>query len=75
MTEKGSDELLRKVTDPDRVMQGVEDEEDWLADEEDIVSQTSPASDEPGETHPDPDETPDGQPPEFDPLPEGDDAA
>jgi hypothetical protein len=69
MTEKGSDELLRKVADPDRVMQGVENEEGWLADEEARVVATAPADEEPGQAYPDPDATPEGAPPEYDPLP------
>jgi len=70
MTEKGSDELLLElIDDPDTIDDAAVDDEERLGEEEDRVIAAGPATDEPGEQHPDPDETPSGDPPEYDPLP------
>lgn len=68
-SEKGSDELLAEVGDPAVITEVLEADEHALADEEQRVAKTAPAQDEPGEGYPDPDETPDGDPPEYDPTP------
>ena len=70
MTEKGSDELLAELGDPEQVMAQAEATEAALAAEEELVSSTAPLDDG-DEDYPDPDEAPPADEPhdEFDPLP------
>jgi len=68
MTEKGSDELLAEAgaTDIDAMVGA---EEARGAQEEANLAATPPADDEPGQQYPNPDETPDGEAEEYDPMP------
>ena len=68
-TETGSDARLREVADMGAINRGYRLERFRHMLEEWRVRQTAPASDEPGQGHPDPDETPPGDPPDYDPLP------
>lgn len=71
MTEQGSDTLFKRIANWDEVMDGVHDEEARLLAEEIRVTAVTPSRREPGIQYPQRDETPDGPPPEFDPLPAG----
>ena len=68
MTEPGSDELLAQVGDPAQVYGLADAEQRALDAEEDRVLATEP-EDDPGTQYPDPDETPDGDAEEYDPMP------
>lgn len=67
MTEKGSDELLAELGDPEQRLAAEQAE---LVAEERRVRE-APAADDPGRPYPNPDEPPPGgqDHPEFDPLP------
>lgn len=67
----GSDEHLARIADVGAVNRDARYEAFRLLLEEWRLRNTSPAEDEPGEDHPDPDETPpaDQEHPEFDPTP------
>lgn len=69
MTEKGSDEQLLSAADVGAINRGYRLERFRHMLEEWRVRAMSADVDEPGESHPDPDETPEGDPPEYDPLP------
>lgn len=68
MTEKGSDELLAEVADAP-VDRAVAETEAQLDAEERRLRAISPAEHELSGAYPDPDETPSGDPPEYDPTP------
>lgn len=67
--QPGSDEMFRELADTSRIKVDVRVDDRHRAVEEWRVAHISEAGDEPGEQHPDPDETPSGDPPEYDPLP------
>lgn len=70
MTEFGSDEQLERKADTSAVNRDAR-REAWrsLLEEWRTRMQPTEALGEPGEQFPDPDETPPGNPPEYDPLP------
>lgn len=69
MIEPGSDELLRARRHEEDIAEPVLEDDDRRAVEEQRVVDAEPADDEPGEPHPDPDQTPAGEAPEYDPTP------
>ena len=66
-TEIGSDAMLPDGYDPTAEIEADETE---LAAEQARVDAMTPAEDEPGRQYDDADVTPDGQPPEYDPVPD-----
>jgi hypothetical protein len=68
MTEKGSDELLAELGDTHEVMAPVIADAIALGEEERRVVSAEP-EDDPGTQYPDPDEVPDGEGEEYDPMP------
>lgn len=70
-TDPGSDDMFAELADTSAINHGYRLERlRLLLEEWRVRTQPFPAvDDEPGEDHLEPDETPAGDPPEFDPLP------
>jgi hypothetical protein len=70
MTEPGSDQMFSELADTSAINHGYRLERlGLLLEEWRVRMQPTDAPDEPGQDYPDPDETPPGDPPEFDPTP------